>query len=384
MTQSPPDFWATWRGRLILVGLGLLTGLLAAEAACCLAYDVFGVYQQRPSRVFGLIYENVPHFESNIKGIRYKSNRWGMVGEELPLGKPPGESRIVLLGDSIAIGAGVRAEQSAAGLVERALNKTAPAGTRVRLLNFGTLSYNLWDYYYCLRGKAWRFQPDGVLLFLCLNDAFPKALGLPLPGPDGRIGLWPRLKHLAIKSRLVYSCLYVFNVNKLLKPFFGQAAGVQARGLPSDPQSTRLLGTLDPSSREALRATALQEGWSEQALRDAVREVLIDNNWPKALPVFTAIAQECRQRGVPFKVAVFPVSFQVQPGYRDERPQKEIMAFLRAQGIESVDLRPALREAARHGRVFIHGDMLHPDEAGHPAAAREIMKLFPRGLQPGQ
>jgi lysophospholipase L1-like esterase len=380
MTQPPPDLGDTWTGRLILLCLGLLTGLLTAEAACIMAYDVLRVYQQRPSWVFGLTYENVPHFESNIRGIRYRFNSWGMVGEDIPTAKPTGERRLVLLGDSIAMGVGVRAEQSSTKLVERALSKIAPSGGRVRILNFGTLSYNLWDYYYCLRGKGWRFQPDGVLLFLCLNDAWPKALGLPLPGPDGRIGLWPRFKHLLIKSRLVYSCLYVFNVNKLLKPFFGKAAGVPAQGLPSDPLSAKLLGTLDPSSREALRATAEQEGWTEQTLRDAVREIIIDNNWPKALPVFAAIAQECQQRGVPFKVVVFPVSFQVQAGYRDERPQKEIMAYLRAQGIESVDLRPPLSEAAKHGRVFLHGDMLHPNEAGHQVVTREIMKMFPRGL----
>ncbi|MBI5239576.1 MAG: hypothetical protein HY926_03825 [Elusimicrobia bacterium] len=366
--------------KLLLVLLGCLCALLTAEAACVTAYDALRVYQQRPSWVFGLTYENVPDFQTHVRGVTYRFNRRGMVGEDLPEAKPAGERRLLLLGDSIAMGVGARPEQGAARLLELALAKSAPAGAKVRLLNFGTLSYNVWDYYYCLRGKGWGFAPDAVLVFLCLNDAWPKALGLPLPGPDGRLGLWPRLKHLLVKSRLVYSCLYVFNVNKLLKPLFGKAAGVPVKGLPSDPLSEKLLGTLDASSLESLRRGAAEEGWGEQAMRDAIREILVDNNWPKALPALSAMARECRSRGVPFKVAVFPVNFQVSAGWRDERPQKEIMDYLRAHGIEAVDLKPALRQAARRGRVFVQGDMLHPDPAGQRVVARELLKLFPRGL----
>lgn len=374
--MAPPEPGPSLRAKLFLVLLGCLFGVLAAEAACILAYDVLRVYQQRPSWVFGLTYENVPDFQTHVRGITYRFNRWGMVGDDLPRAKPDNESRLLLLGDSIAMGVGARPEQGAARLVERALAKAAPPGKTVRLLNFGTLSYNVWDYYYCLRGKGWGFSPDGVLLFLCLNDAWPKALGLPLPGPDGRLGLWPRFKHLLIKSRLVYSCLYVFNVNKLLKPLLGRTAGVAVQGLPSDPLSEKLLATLDPSSREALRRGAAEEGWDEGAMRDAIREILVDNNWAKALPALSAMAEECRRRGVPFKVAVFPVNFQAMPGWHDERPQKEILAYLRERGIESVDLRPALAAAGRRGRVFVRGDMLHPDPAGQAVVAREILTMF--------
>lgn len=374
--MAPPEPGPSLRVRLFLVLLGCVFGVLAAEAACILAYDVLRVYQQRPSWVFGLTYENVPDFQTHVRGVTYRFNRWSMVGDDLPKAKPSGESRLLLLGDSIAMGVGARPEQGAARLVERALAKAAPPGKTVRLLNFGTLSYNVWDYYYCLRGKGWGFSPDGVLLFLCLNDAWPKALGLPLPGPDGRLGLWPRFKHLLIKSRLVYSCLYVFNVNKLLKPLLGRTAGVPVKGLPTDPFSEKLLGTLDPSSREALRRGAAEEGWDEGAMRDAIREILVDNSWAKALPALSAMAEECRRRGVPFKVAVFPVNFQAMPGWRDERPQKEILAYLRERGIEAVDLRPALAAAGRRGRVFVRGDMLHPDPAGQAVAAREILTMF--------
>jgi lysophospholipase L1-like esterase len=363
------------RTKLLLGLLGVGLGVLAAEALCCLAFDVLGVRQQRPSRVFGLIYENTPGFLVPGNGWSCRFNRWGLVGEDHPLRKPAGERRIVLLGDSVAMGINVRAEHSTAAILEKELNRRGPRGSRTRLLNFGVMSYNLWDYYYCLRAKGWRFEPDGVLLFLCLNDAWPKALGLPLPGKGG-VGLWPRAKHLLVKSRFVYTCLYVLDLKRFLVPFFGPAAGLPAKGLPSDPRSVSLLDTLDPSSRSSLRETASTEGWSEEALRDSLRAILLDNDWPKALPVLGAIADECRRRGVPFKVAVFPVSFQVRPGYRDGRPQKEIMAYLRAEGIEAVDLRPALSAASRRGRMFLRGDLLHPTEEGHRVASLEILKMF--------
>lgn len=363
------------RAKVLLALLGVGLGLLAAELLCSLAFDLLGVRQQRPARTLGLIYENTPGFRVPGNGWTCRFNRWGLVGEEHPLRKPPGERRIVLLGDSVAMGINVRIEHSTASRLERELTRRGPEGSRTRLLNFGVMSYNLWDYYYCLRAKGWRFEPDGVLLLLCLNDAWPKALGLPLP-ERGRVGPWALAKHLLVKSRFVYACLYVLDLKRFLVPFLGSAAGLPAKELPSDPRSSELLESLDPSSRRSLRETAATEGWSGEALRDSLRAILQDNDWDKALPALGAIARECRLRGVPFKVAVFPVSFQVRPGYRDERPQRQIMAYLRAEGIEAVDLRPALSEASRRGRMFLRGDLLHPTEAGHRVAAREILRMF--------
>jgi hypothetical protein len=106
----------------------------------------------RPSADLG--WEHVPgaaHF-----------NSFGFPGPEYPDEKTPGTFRIILLGDSLAAAYGQDL------LFKLEDDPVSPGKTE--LWNLGVGGYNLAQYSAALRLKGLRYQPDMVLLFICLND----------------------------------------------------------------------------------------------------------------------------------------------------------------------------------------------------------------------
>jgi len=83
--------------------------------------------------------------------------------EKKPRRKPPGVFRIVVIGDSIA-------QQ---GYFEKYLEdklNSSGINKQFEVWNCGVSGYNITNYYYYLREKALRFDPDLIILALCLND----------------------------------------------------------------------------------------------------------------------------------------------------------------------------------------------------------------------
>ncbi len=357
----------------------MFLGLACAELACRLALDLnwSAGSQIRASKTFGLIYEGRPYARFEYTEGRWDGhNRWGMRGPDFTLARAAGERRLAILGDSIAHGARVSYEEIAPRLIEKRVNERLPRGKLLRVVNFGTTSYNVWDYYFTLQGKAWRFEPDGVLLFLCMNDAAPKALALPLLAPGVPLPLHFRLKHLLLKSRLVYFLIYQADLRGKLGRLWSRQGSASP---PAGPvaSASDFVATLDPESVAAVKRNEKLEGWSLESMRHAFEEMFREENWARALQVIEAIHESARQRGAFFKVVIFPVALQVPPGYRDERPQRLLRRHLAAKGIEFVDLlEPFRRSTGRGKRIFVARDLLHPNAVGHRIAADEIMRVL--------
>ncbi|MBI3564875.1 MAG: hypothetical protein HY079_06745, partial [Elusimicrobia bacterium] len=361
---------------LWLVAFGLFLGLLAAEAFSRAILEWFPVWPQTASKVFGLIYENAPYaVQKDPGGHVFRNNRWGMRGEDFPKEKPAGEKRVLLLGDSIAQGCGVHQKETAGQLVEDALNARAPKGGRVRVMNTGAPSYNLWDYWYYLQGKGWSFGPDGIVLFMCLNDSAAKSLALPALKPGESAPWRMRVKHALLRSRLVFLLLYKVRMRDALAYFWLKLAPSARATVATDAHVQDVIKTLDPESRAAVQAWADKEwGGSLQPVRDAFDSMLLEDTWPRALPILSMMRDEAKRRGVFFKVFVFPVSFQLLPGYKDGRPQRLILDYMKKEGIEGVDLTGAFRAAGLPPKeLYIPGDILHPNAAGNKAAAGEVL-----------
>lgn len=372
-----------------LVALGLFLGLAAAEVMSRAILEWFPLWPQTASRTFGLIYENAPYAkQTDPNGHVFQNNRWGMRGPDFPKAKPAGEKRILLLGDSIAQGCGIDEKDTAARLVEGEINAhRVPKGETVRVLDTGAPSYNLWDYWYYLQGKGWDYSPDGIVLFMCLNDSAAKSLALPALKP-GEAAPWRfRLKHALLRSRLVFLLVYKVRLRDALSYLWLKAAPSRRATVATDEHTQDVIKTLDPESRAAVQAWADKEwGGSLQPVRDAFDSMLLEDTWPRALPILTMMRDEAKRRGVFLKVFVFPVSFQLLPGYKDGRPQRLIMDYMKKEGIEGVDLRDAFRaEAAKEGTakaLYLQGDILHPNEAGNRAAAGAVLRRLEKEFPP--
>ena len=95
------------------------------------------------------------------------------VRDDRPIGpKPPGERRIVVLGDSLVLSVQVDHDRTFTSLLEQRLNATAPAGARYRVINAGVQGYGPIEELLFFRTVARHFEPDIVLMALFVgNDA---------------------------------------------------------------------------------------------------------------------------------------------------------------------------------------------------------------------
>ncbi len=100
--------------------------------------------------------------------------------------KPPGQRRIVCIGDSFTFGWGVPEELCWVRLLE---NDLRTAQLDVRTVNCGAAGALCVDEYeWGLRHRFGKLQPDAVIVTICLNDLIPSS-GLFVQGPTPRTGM---------------------------------------------------------------------------------------------------------------------------------------------------------------------------------------------------
>lgn len=117
-------------------------------------------------------YRNRPGLEGRFYGAPVHINSLGMRDREVPE-KPAGESRLLVLGDSVPFGIGVSYEDSFPRQLELLLNERHPR-RRWCTLNMGVPSYNTEQELIQLRSTGLRLRPDAVLLLFSNNDIEPK------------------------------------------------------------------------------------------------------------------------------------------------------------------------------------------------------------------
>lgn len=101
-------------------------------------------------------------------GLPVHVNAFGMRDEEFPRAKPPGERRVLLLGDSITFGVDVAQDETYARRLGDAL--AARGRSDVRVMNSGVPGYDLRQYLLWLEKYGLPLSPDLVVVGLYQND----------------------------------------------------------------------------------------------------------------------------------------------------------------------------------------------------------------------
>ena len=204
-----------------------------------------------------------------------------------PREKPEGVWRVVVLGDSVTLGDGLRPYEAYPQLLEARLHA---AGQRVEVMNVA-----LWGWSTRQERIAWQriargYHPDQAILAVCLND---------IPELHNNLTRPPQwLIRLHARSALV----------RLI-------VGAEGREIEN---VERLFETPDaPQVQEAL------DGFFEEVrtLRD-----------------------EVEADGATFAVLVFPFRFQTEEGAPPPVVQERIASFCHAEGITCLDMLPTLQE----------------------------------------
>jgi lysophospholipase L1-like esterase len=273
-------------------------------------------------------YRYKPDTEHWTGDVIYRFNHAGFRDEDHLLAKPEGSTRVAVIGDSVTVGTGVRAEDIFAAQARHLLGKD------IELINIAMSGLNAPQVVHLLEVEGLRYQPDIVVMNFVLNDCDfytrYQATLRTLGARDGEIGLLgipidARLKRLLKSSALIY--------------FVSQ-------------QAERLFG-----EEEIEHADYVIRIWGSESKRARVTDA------------FDQLAALRDSNGFDVVVMIWPVIVPF-----DDYPYAEIhdwvAAEARTRGMEVIDLLPAYAANAEHSDYYVSpNDYFHPNARGHAVSA---------------
>jgi hypothetical protein len=166
-----------WITGIILSVVSLLMALLLLEVGIrCLglAPELTVLEIEKPYGTFSWSENPVLRYEPKRGSTGINSE--GLRDREFSRVKPAGTRRIAVLGDSIAFGfcndgAAIPVENVFAKQLEVLLNQGSPR-SQVEVINFAVSGYNTAQEAEMLRSKALKFDPDLIIVAVCLNDTW--------------------------------------------------------------------------------------------------------------------------------------------------------------------------------------------------------------------
>jgi lysophospholipase L1-like esterase len=371
-------------GAMVFRCLSLVLGLLCAIALGEIGLRVFGYEAgwQRLGSVFDPAF-GVVKKDSWVVGFAIdpaRQKRVDIRGQVIPLPKPPGETRILFIGDSATEGVGVQLAQTFPLRFQGLLSRRHP-GRRVRAVNAGAWGMTSIDEYYLLKLALLPLQPDAVVLGLFLaND-----INFNLGHGERRLRSRPPYRTLArlrdVSALVDFLYLEALVLNERYK-FFRASRLEETELVPVD------LGLIDSYGIHMLNYPA---GEVATYLRKSSR--LVDHAFEVLEEVFRHFLALGRENGFSFRVLLIP-----SPSAVEDRlvmfHHPDILGDLAEQGIEIRESELDFRKPARRvlaicrrleiecvdptadlGRVglgaFLPGDE-HLSRLGHEIVARKL------------
>ena len=315
----------------------ILLVLLAAEAYCRLFTRITFLETTRylftPHR-FGASFGNTPNLEGiafnekfNIdeNGFRYDPEFKPAAAKDAPA--------ILIMGDSVSFGPGVKENESMAGLLRHAL-----PGEQV--YNASALGYDTFDYKNVIASVAAQ-KPEikKVLLFYCIND-------------------------LSDVSKQI--------IRQQTEPY-------EHPDLPRDQP------TLARRINDYLRSRSKLYLWLRSALYDSSKAYFLndlsfyqkdDEALKPALQPLADINESLAASGIKFKVFLMPYEVQLRAGSPPEYfiAQEKVAKFLRENKIDYYDAAPDFKKADSPAGLFIFGDPMHLSAGGNRLAAETVCR----------
>ena len=282
------------------------------------------------------------------------TNSYGFRDDEIPLEKPSGTKRILVLGDSVSFGHGVEGNETFSEQLEDLMSTSKRP---VDVINTGVPGNSPFQEFVDLeRGLV--FQPDAVIYQFTLNDIVEPYWILKRLGGAGID--YHGVREVSYLDRLLtlHSRAYGFLKELFIRIRFGDPTGENI----ADIAKQRELFSIENLSKDP-DAPRFQEAWDE------------------AFHWIGKMADTCRSRGIPFLIVAVPMNFQLvqRP---DEVAQKRLESFALQRGIPYVDFLRTLQEKfvsfpSRSpgkflGIYFVDG--AHPTARGHRLIAETLQK----------
>ncbi len=285
-------------------------------------------------------------------------NSLGLRDDEFPREKPPGEYRVLCLGDSFTFALGVRFEDIYAQQLERMLAERHPR-TAVQVINAGVGGYNTRQERIYLETDGLSFDPDVVTVGFYWNDLVYNEEPLPDLATTPRLGPSPEVRGLV-----------EHDMPKWLRDILRRSLVLYL----GTTRTKQLINTFDPpASRYGEVQRALLHG-------DAA---FLEPYWQATAEHLLALERAARERGIPVVLLVFPMENQIKLDFPEMALTETLRALWAPTGMPFVDLEPAYRAALERGEnPFLPYD-LHPNATGMRLAAEALYdSLAAHGLLP--
>jgi hypothetical protein len=309
------------RKEWLLLGVGIGLALFALEA---------GV---RTSRLLDPRPTGYAPVDTDARGPRPR-NAQGYRDVEHALAKPPGTRRLVALGDSFAWGASVHFEDAYPQRLGRGLTRRRQEPWEVIALALPGLATP--DHAAQLEAEGMAFDPDVVVLGYVLNDA------------ESREQVHRREAAYAAREERAPSLLDRSALVRFVK--------------------SRLEASAEARERIAYHRSLYDER---------------TGGWPGARAALQRMGRLCRERGIPFVVAIFPLlGNPLDASYPFADIHRQVAAAAAESGAKVVDLLDNYR-GLRWELLVVNGARdEHPNEIAHRIAADAILRAFDGALPP--
>ena len=287
-------------------------------ALCEVAARALGVGESRPS--------GYAPVNTNRRAMRPR-NAQGYRDRERPLSKPAGVHRVVNLGDSFAWGASVEFEDAYPQRLERSLTRRRHETWEV--INLALPGMNTVDHAAQLTQEGFGYQPDVVLLGYVMNDSEDAQAAEARRAAD-----WAQARPGPPGGFLNRSALFQF-------------------------VSTRLWATAENRKRVA--------GYKSM-YTDAAP------GWIAGRKALKSMGAACRERGIPFVVAIFPLfGNPLDKRYPFVELHGKVAQAAAESGAKVVDLLPAYKDLRWELLVVNGSEDEHPNEIAHRIAAGTML-----------
>lgn len=277
-------------------------------------------------------------------GYLYETNSKGWRDHEYAYEKTEDTFRIVIIGDSVLNGHGVRTEEIYAKYLERRLNGNSESKKyEVIMLSIGAL--NTIQEAHLLRQEGVKYDPDLVIVGYVLND------------PSSGFSLRRRLEknkkehslYLRIRRSLKQSALLLHSYDALEK--FASRLGIQFG-----------------NEKFTLKVTNTDQNYYESLHKD-------EKSWQRVVEGLTQISKTAKSKDIPVIVAIFPIFFQMD-SYRWADVHAKVTEESQSHGMYVLDLlsfyQPLDEITIRRGP----GDYIHPNAKGHEVAGEAIFSFL--------
>lgn len=246
--------------------------------------------------------------------IVLQTNRLGFHDREFTVEKPESQLRVMALGDSFTFALGVPLELSWPQRLEAMLGG---AGRDVEVINAGWPNTAPPDYLEWFRTDGIRFEPDVVLVGLCLNDMAPvQMLAYPTADPEPWLG----------------------GISVLLNHVQRE---IEQRRLMAMPRDHAKMIDADPNQWRATQAAILE------------------------------IRRIAAAAGAEFGLCVIPMVSQLGEKYPYLRMHEMAAQFAAEHEIPCVDLLPLFRGRAERD-LWVHPTDQHPNHVGQELIAEGV------------